>query len=82
MLDDFFAVMITNVYASELHRPLRRDHNGFQLLNRSAASVRSDPAFAGFFRSFATAMQPLNAFLAGVDTPFNPWRHAAAAAAP
>jgi hypothetical protein len=74
VVDDFFAVMLTNVYASELRRPPRRDHHGFLPLARSAEEIRNDLAFAPFFRGLAHAVPELVRALERVDTPFNPWR--------
>jgi hypothetical protein len=48
IVDDFYAVMVTNVYASECGRPLRQDHNGFSRLDQTAWGVEMDPAFKGF----------------------------------
>jgi hypothetical protein len=73
IVDDFFAVMITNVYASECGRPIRRDHHGFQALNRNAMSVISDPRFGKLFDALARAAPDLVAGLRSIDTAFNPW---------
>jgi hypothetical protein len=74
IFDDFFTVMITNAYASERGRPLRRDHNGFFPLHRSAEQIRSDRSFARFFNSLESALPELVHQLEQINTPFNPWR--------
>jgi hypothetical protein len=75
IVDDFFAVMITNVYASELGRPIRRDHRDVRhTLGRNAMSVASDPRFSPFFAALSGAVPDLVNILRGIDTPFNPWR--------
>lgn len=73
IVDDFFAIMITNVYSSETRRPIRREHHGFRPLNRNAMSIISDPRFAPFFASLAQAAPDLVAGLRTIDTDFNPW---------
>ena len=74
MVDDFYAIMITNVYASECGRPTLRDH-GFpsRRLNRNAMSVISDPQFAAFFTALTGAAPDLVTGLRAIDTEFNPW---------
>ena len=73
-VDEFFAIMITNVYSSECGRPTLRDH-GFvsRPLNRNAMSVASDPGFAPFFTALAGAAPDLVTALKAIDTEFNPW---------
>lgn len=73
IVDDFFAVMITNVYASESRRGIRRDHFGFTILGRNAMSIASDPRFRPFFTALANHDPALVAELRQIDTPFNPW---------
>lgn len=73
IVDDFFAVMITNVYASECNRPIRREHHGFTPLNRNAMSIISDPRFQPFFSALSRGAPDLVARLRTIDTPFNPW---------
>ena len=74
IVDDFFTVMLTNVYASERGRPARRAHSGFLPLNRTAEQVRNDPAFRSFFDGLQAALPDLVRELEQIDTPFNPWR--------
>ena len=75
IVDDFFAVMITNVYASERGRPIRRDHRDVRhTLGRNAMSIASDPRFAPFFAALASGAPDLVTVLRSIDTPFNPWR--------
>jgi pimeloyl-ACP methyl ester carboxylesterase len=52
IVDDFFAIMVTNVYASECGRPPRLDHHGWNALNRNGLSVADDPRFRPFFSAF------------------------------
>jgi hypothetical protein len=73
LVDDFFAVMITNVYSSECGRQVRRDHHGFQSLNRNAMSIISDPRFAPLFNALAKGDPDLVKELRKIDTAFNPW---------
>jgi hypothetical protein len=73
IVDDFFAIMITNVYASECGRPIRRDHQGFRPLNRNAMSIITDPRFGLLFDALARADPGLVTELRRIDTPFNPW---------
>lgn len=73
IVDDFFAIMITNVYASECHRPIRREHHGFTPLNRNAMSIAMDPRFQPFFAALTRAAPGLVASLSAIDTEFNPW---------
>lgn len=73
IVDDFFAIMITNVYSSECGRPTRREHHGFRPLNRNAMSIISDPRFAPFFTALAGAAPDLVTQLRSIDTAFNPW---------
>lgn len=74
IVDDFFAIMIANVYASECGRPIRRDHHGFRPLDRNAMSVISDPRFAPFFTALSGGAPDLVAGLRAIETAFNPWR--------
>jgi hypothetical protein len=74
IVDDFFAVMLTNVYASERGRPLRRNHNDFLPLNQTAEQVRNDRSFAPFFQSLERVLPALVRELEQIVTPFNPWR--------
>lgn len=75
IVDDFFTVMLTNVYASERGRPLRSDHSvDSPRLNRTAEQVGNDEAFAQFFQSLERALPDLVRELQQIDTPFNPWR--------
>jgi hypothetical protein len=73
IVDDFFAIMITNVYSSECGRPIRRDHQGFQALNRNAMSIISDPRFGPLFNALAKGAPDLVKELRAIDTAFNPW---------
>lgn len=74
MVDDFFAIMVTNVYASECGRPRLLDHRMPSIqLNRNAMSVRSDPRFQPFFTALANHAPGLVAEMRRIDTPFNPW---------
>lgn len=73
IVDDFFAIMITNVYSSECGRQIRRDHRGFRPLNRNAMSVISDARFQPMFDALARADPALVDSLRAIDTPFNPW---------
>jgi hypothetical protein len=71
--DDFYAIMITNVYCSERRRPIRCDHKRFTPLPRNAISVRHDPQFGIFFTSLASAAPGLVMGLKAISTDFNPW---------
>jgi len=73
IVDDFFAIMITNVYSSECGRPIRREHHGFTPLNRNAMSIISDPRFRAFFDALARGAPDLVAGLRAIATGFNPW---------
>jgi hypothetical protein len=73
IVDDFFAIMITNVYSSECGRFIRRDHHGFRPLNRNAMSIITDPRLGQLFDALARAAPDLVAGLRAIDTPFNPW---------
>ncbi|WP_315836076.1 hypothetical protein [Bradyrhizobium prioriisuperbiae] len=73
IVDDFYAVMITNVYASETSRGRRQDHHAFSALGRNAMSIASDPRFRPFFTALASHAPGLVTVLRGIDTPFNPW---------
>lgn len=73
IVDDFFAIMITNVYSSECGRPIRRGHHGFRRLNRNAMSITTDPRFRPFFDALARSAPDLVAALRTIDTAFNPW---------
>ena len=73
-VDDFYAIMIANVYASECGRSPRLDHRASVALNRNAISVNSDPRFQMFFAAFAHAAPDMVAELRAIDTWFNPWR--------
>jgi hypothetical protein len=73
IVDDFFAIMITNVYSSECGRSARRDHHGFRPLNRNAMSIISDARMRALFDALATAAPGLVAGLRAIDTTFNPW---------
>jgi hypothetical protein len=73
IVDDFFAIMITNVYSSECGRPIRREHHGFRPLDRNAMSIISDPQFRQFFTALAGAAPDLVTGLRAIDTEFNPW---------
>lgn len=74
-VDDFYAIMVTNVYASERGRPRLRDHR-FPSLNlaRNGISVASDPQFLRFFNTLRAHAHALNYELQQIDTAFNPWR--------
>jgi hypothetical protein len=74
IVDDFYAVMITNVYASETSRGRRQDHHAFNALGRNAMSIASDPRFRPFFTALANHAPALVNVLRDIDTPFNPWR--------
>jgi len=74
--EERIAVMVTNIFASETHRPLRKDHDSF--------AVNSDPVTstsAGFLHAnhrlihrFVKDHGRVSALLSKVNSPFNPVR--------
>ena len=72
IVDGFYAVMVTNVYASECNRPIRRDHVGYRLLDQTAFGLTLDPAFTRFFAALALHAPEFVAGLAAIGTEFNP----------
>jgi hypothetical protein len=75
--EDFFAVMITNIFSSETNRPLRASHQGHEPL----ASYRStDETFlqveeyASMVREFVTTHRSVSEELRKVPSKFNPIR--------
>jgi len=72
-LDEFYGVMITNVYCSERQRPIRNDHVRFSHLDQTALGLAMDPAFASYFTALKNHAPDLVAGLSKIDTRFNPW---------
>jgi hypothetical protein len=72
IVDDFFAVMIANMYASERGRPLRRDHSGWAPM--SAQEAQEVPQRLGrYITAFARVLPQERLGLAQVRAPFNPF---------
>jgi hypothetical protein len=75
MVDDFFAVMVANMYSSELGRPLRRSHANFAVM-LPAEAARVPAQYAGLITQFGRRQPALLAGLAQIGSPFNPFRPA------
>jgi hypothetical protein len=74
--EERIAITVTNIFSSEIHRPLRKKHDGHEPLK--------DPVMltsAGYLRAywklialFAQQHPNISSWLACVETPFNPLR--------
>ena len=74
-VDDFVAILFTNIYSSERNRPLRMNHRTFSRLPKARSSS------AGFLAAYSveieelcTSFPQLTHRLSAVECPFNPVR--------
>jgi hypothetical protein len=81
--EEFFAILVSNIYISELQGPLRGDHRArrvgrnFHLNTMShgqAAQYANDPEYAHLIEQFIRSDPALSADLAAVPSQFNPIR--------
>ena len=76
-IEEFYSILVTNIYSSECDRPLRANHNGKALLS---ASLSQDEKYFDEFKveikRFVSEMPVLCDDLARVKARFNPLRTA------
>jgi hypothetical protein len=74
-VEDFFAILVANIFASETGRPLRADHNGLTLLP-SKLSTNKDflavEVYADLVRKFCLDHSFVSQKIRDVPSPFNP----------
>jgi hypothetical protein len=73
--EDFFAVLITNIFSSETGRPLRAGHDNNEALPSHLATSIGFLAvedYARLVRQFCSDHKPVSAQLAAVPSDFNP----------
>ena len=73
--EEFFAIMITNIYSSECGRPLRANHNGKTLLSRDLSDEKAYvKAYEPEIKALRSEMGAFCAALGAINTKFNPLR--------
>jgi hypothetical protein len=70
--EEAIAVMVTNIFSSEVHRPLRRDWNGF--IQMSVSSEDFFAAHGDMIRVFYHQHPEFCRWIAEAAAPFNPLR--------
>lgn len=74
-VEDFFAILITNIFASETGRPLRAKHSDFTLMPSHLSTNKgflAVPQYAELVREFCSDHKSVSQQIRDVPSPFNP----------
>jgi hypothetical protein len=75
VVEDFFAILVANIFASETGRPLRADHHGLTLMPSKLSTNNGFLAieeYADLVREFCSDHNSVSQKLRDVPSPFNP----------
>ncbi len=73
IVDDFFAVMVANMYSSESGRPLRHDHSAAYRVMTPEEARNVPVRYRALIESFGRRRPELLRGLGGIGSPFNPF---------